>query len=347
MSAPEQAEYAGYYSLVSSWEAGQQRDLDSLDEHAVLDCYNDWPSGLSNFASIFGWTNNTHNITIRAVEGHRHNGQKGTGFRLKAEAAFSGIFTVSQPNVYLEYLEMEQSTTSWQSNSYTCSMGYTNNVIKSCLVSGTGVIQVRFMNAAAISNSVVLGNGTDNGILHTNNAQPLSASNCTVVGCSTGIKGQGGSSVLTLKNNVAYSCTTSYSHTGSYGASTKNAASNAATVTPPGSNPITTNIVPSDFTDAANGDYSLTSGSTLKGAGADLSSSFTTDILGNTRTVPWDVGAFMYVGGGGPTPLGFLYNAVDTNPANVQEILSIHMTGGVNIKEIYQDSLVTPIWRRL
>jgi hypothetical protein len=45
------------------------------------------------------------------------------------------------------------------------------------------------------------------------------------------------------------------------------------------------------FKDVSTGDLRTEAGSVAAGAGVDLSSVFTTDILGNTRTT-WDVGAF-------------------------------------------------------
>ena len=51
------------------------------------------------------------------------------------------------------------------------------------------------------------------------------------------------------------------------------------------------------WTDAANGNFSLVSGSPLYDAGTDLSDYFTTDIAGTTRST-WDIGAFEYVSGG-------------------------------------------------
>jgi hypothetical protein len=47
------------------------------------------------------------------------------------------------------------------------------------------------------------------------------------------------------------------------------------------------------------GNNTLTSSSTAKGAGVDLSSTFTADFNGVTRTVPWDMGAYKYAGGVG------------------------------------------------
>jgi hypothetical protein len=52
------------------------------------------------------------------------------------------------------------------------------------------------------------------------------------------------------------------------------------------------------FTNYSSGDYSLAAGDTVaKNAGKDLSAFFTTDILGNTRTGTWDIGAYEYQSG--------------------------------------------------
>ena len=41
-------------------------------------------------------------------------------------------------------------------------------------------------------------------------------------------------------------------------------------------------------------DYHLKTNSPAIGVGADLSTSFTADLDGQTRTVPWDIGAYKY-----------------------------------------------------
>lgn len=56
------------------------------------------------------------------------------------------------------------------------------------------------------------------------------------------------------------------------------------------------------FTDAAGGDFSLASGGYAVGSGVDLSSIFTTDITGATRSAPWDIGAYEFDGSEPPPP---------------------------------------------
>ena len=74
----------------------------------------------------------------------------------------------------------------------------------------------------------------------------------------------------------------------------------------------TTGTAASHFADSANGDFRLCSeagvpsancagASTAVGAGVDLSGTFTTDIVGSLRVVPWDIGAYKAVSQS-PTP---------------------------------------------
>jgi len=73
----------------------------------------------------------------------------------------------------------------------------------------------------------------------------------------------------------------------------------------------TSAVTPADwdavFTDQDNGDFSLESTDTdLTGAGFNLSLTFTDDIIGATRTSPWDIGAYKAEGGGDITQAYFI-----------------------------------------
>ena len=58
------------------------------------------------------------------------------------------------------------------------------------------------------------------------------------------------------------------------------------------------------FVDATNGDFHIESGSAARNTGVDLSSVFTTDIVGTIRPqgAPWDIGAYAFVASGNTTP---------------------------------------------
>jgi len=56
------------------------------------------------------------------------------------------------------------------------------------------------------------------------------------------------------------------------------------------------------FTNMSGQDYSITVGSSARSMGITLASPYDVDILGNTRTAPFDAGAYEYVSGGDTTP---------------------------------------------
>lgn len=67
------------------------------------------------------------------------------------------------------------------------------------------------------------------------------------------------------------------------------------------------------FVNAGAADFHLATGSAAIGQGANLSSVFTTDQAGTTRTVPWDLGALKAGGGGVPAPTNLPMISI-TNP---------------------------------
>lgn len=299
MSGAEQAEYAGYYTSLASWDAAQVRDIragSGSDEILIVDCFNDFVGGLSGTLAVSSaWgTSDTNRIIIRAADGHKHTGQFGTGFKMTTNSWQANLFYFTS-SVYMTISGLEIDGT----NSNNAVRKGRNVVVEDCLL-GPNLYHGVYDYTGVVRNTKI--KVANYGVYGAWTSTNLTVENCTAIGGTTAFKGD--SANITVKNSIAYLATTPYSLCSGAG-STNNAASDAATNTPPGSSPITTNIVSTDFVDAANDDYSLTSGSTLKGAGADLSGTFTTDILGNTRTAPWDVGAFMYVaaGGGGVTAI--------------------------------------------
>jgi hypothetical protein len=103
---------------------------------------------------------------------------------------------------------------------------------------------------------------------------------------------------LTARNNVVIGATTAdYATTANSGTGTltitsSNNASEDSTADWAGGSGHVEDIVPADeFTNPAS-DWSLKSTSNLVGAGFDLSGTFTNDAYGNTRTVPFNIGAW-------------------------------------------------------
>jgi len=276
----------GDYTTLSAWEAAQQRDLVAADEIAVAECYNDWPSGLNDVVEIFGWTtDSTRFVNVRVADGHKHGGQIDAGFRIKSNGGATGCVYNRTSYTLLEDLNVE--------NTFMLSSGHViynvqPTTISRCIAKGnnnsfTGAFTIGSSNTTCINCLAVntkrgfrayIGTAMDS----------IQLLNCTSANCSEyGFWVHASVPDITVKNCVSYNAgVTNFS--GLYeAASTNNAASDGSTNTPPGSNPLTVDITSADFVDAANGDFRLSAGSQLIDAGTDLSSDFTTDIVGTVR----------------------------------------------------------------
>lgn len=122
----------------------------------------------------------------------------------------------------------------------------------------------------------------------------LYAYNNTICGCKSGLKAYEGT--LVAKNNICYNNTVDYEGT-FHSSSTNNLASD--TTTPE----YNTYYDSKTLTFMGTGDYRLCSSDTdAIDHGADLhedaNCSFTTDIVGTTRSGTWDIGAFEYIASG-------------------------------------------------
>lgn len=121
------------YSLLSSWEAAQVRNLVSADEVAIAECYNDGEMDDALDIST-GWTTDaTHYIKITSPEGQRHSGTINTGFHLKKASAH--VIIVRRGYVTIEHLEVEVITAG------TCIFGYQSEdgtvTVNNCLFEST------------------------------------------------------------------------------------------------------------------------------------------------------------------------------------------------------------------
>ncbi len=298
----------GYYTTMTAWDAAYGgatgADLVANDENVVLDCYNDFGAALvDNFLTYsFTATDATRNVTIKVPTSERHNGTFGSGFELQANqyAAY---------HVFPAYTDI----TGFAFDNLNVG-GNGVHIGKECIARGVLVKAARGSkldadrtagDSASAENSMFVstqanywalslgGYSYANRILRNvnclNTANPLR-------GCDLQNRGY-----VTIENCYA----SGWVESGATHTSVRNNASDVgASTAPPGTSPLEVNIVAGDFVDAANGDYHLAPGSQLIGEGVDLSAYFTTDIDGETRGVPWDIGYDQRVSAGsGPTLL--------------------------------------------
>ena len=314
----------GDYTTLTAWESAQQRDLTSSspEEIAVAECYDDWPSGLSDTVTVAGWTTNaTAYPFIRAAAGQGHGGVVDGGFVLTASSA-AFTLQLSQNYSVVEDIEVRHTgaflqgpvgvsgvtgcvvdrvivaKSNWVASSCALSQG-TSILFRSCLAIGD--------LSASEPDGFVLGLGAS-GDLNT-------AENCTASGCNRGFFFQGLTANHIAKNCVAWDCTVSYQGTTvDTTNSTNNASDEGSPHTIPGTNPLT-GIVSGDFVDDASNDFNVSSkSSALFGAGVELDSGLNdVDDLRGAGRYSWDIGAyeldvsFDYLG------LDFVGDIYDTN----------------------------------
>ena len=116
--------------------------------------------------------------------------------------------------------------------------------------------------------------------------------NNTIVDAVVGIRLSSGATGFSPRNNTIYGCTNSMYSAGTWGSPAYNAASDVSTTALPGTNNYSSDVTAGDFENVSGNDYHLSASSGLIGQGANLYSSFTTDIDGDEwpSSGAWDIG---------------------------------------------------------
>ncbi len=194
-----------------------------------------------------------------------------------------------------------KTTGTWIRYGYYCGLSAANDRIDSCIFASTntgsgshGIYIGGSFGVHKIFNTIVYDNVNSSGI-HISAGTDVDILNCTIEGCSKGIECSGGT--VDVANCAIFNNGDDFS--GAF-----NSISHCASDDGDGTDAQTldsTNDYENEFTDAPNHDYSLVSGSVCVGNGTDDPGSglFSDDIIGSTRSSPWDIGAFEYVSGGG------------------------------------------------
>jgi len=287
----------GDYTSIQDWWDTECKAYDCVTNQIspVLECYDDWASGLNEqiiLAEGTGYSaNSTYHPIIRCASGHRHNGIPQSGFYISRLASYASIIELDAYYLEIDGIDVENLSTSYGRGfrkSVNSVARSTSTTIKNCIARAADD-QAAFENLVGTNDYNNLAWGSDLGF-QSLNWYDVTLSNCVAVDCLSGFKNLANSD-STLRNCVAYGCATSFDGS-RWASSTNNAASDGATITPPGSNPYTSNVVAGDFEGAANDDYHLSSNSNLVGLGANLYSEFQTDIDGDLypATGAWPIG---------------------------------------------------------
>jgi hypothetical protein len=287
----------GDYATISAFQTAiADKDLVTNTKSYILELQGE--TIVENGTTLTGWTtNNTYYIYIRPVSGGEHNGVVGGGPILEKQTNGGAAFNVSAQYTVINGIEFRHTGATPGAGA---SLLVQNIHVENCIANAVTQGFVGIRNNCTVVNCLAL-DCTTEGYNNANFSNGL-IQNCLAYDCLTGFSGVSSGTGPDVKNCCSYGgSTANYAGTFNTGSCTNNAASDAATNTPPGSNPITTNIVTGDFEAVASDNYHLSSGSTLRAAGADLTASgYTTDWEGDARPngSAWDVGPDQYVAAG-------------------------------------------------
>lgn len=292
----------GYHTSISAfitWAQANYPNLVTADVQLTAVCYDDWPSGLNDEVVISGFTTDaTRYIKMTVAEGHRHNGTPQSGFWVWLNSATKRVITYSTHWCRTEWFDVKTLRTASTACYYT-DTDADDLIFENCIgeTAGTGtaayVFGLYFSLRVTLRNCLSVGGQYGFAWLNYANGDMY---NCVATGALTGFYTTGTGSVdIDAINCIAYNNTTAnYSGT-RWAATSRNNASTGADA--PGTSPINS-ITSAHFVDAANKDFHLLEGSSLRDAGVNLySTGMTFDIDGDPRPSAgaWSVGYDQYI----------------------------------------------------
>lgn len=295
----------GDYTSLAAWEAGEQRDLVTLNQIASAECY-----GMidSTSVTINGWTTGTANyVNIYAATGARMGAVwDETGSSYLLDTNIDSIVVGSNHDVRIDGIGIRCRGGGFEARYGIIRLSGTSKFeLSNCFLrAGTigyvlSMIYLSGDNSKIWNNIIVdVGTGLAKGAIRPVGSGTHTIYNNTFYNNIRGIYGPAGMGALRGKNNIAQYGSAGTAVAEPYGTFTFTSDSGwnlSPSGTAPGSNNILNATVA--FIDEANLNLSLMKGASAQNVGTDLSSdsyiAFSTDIFGGTRPIfgTWDVGA--------------------------------------------------------
>ncbi len=301
----------GDYTTLAAWEAAKRSNLVTANQIQIAEIHRGGNVGIVSISESYWTVDSTHYIHIRAATGEGHSGifnsdtayiaaafaetpilvsvpytKIGPGISIQVHQYSIGI-SLSQPanNCVIDGIIIRSSVSSTATGIkiYRCS----DNIISNCIMhfgsDGTSIKHCINLSGSTVSASASIYNCT----FHISGSGSACLYSYAVSGATT---------LLTSDNcyfavsNGAVCYLPSPASSGTFYKGTHSATSNTEAYTVALQNiPFTTD----NFVNVTTGleDLHLKTTSVLKNRGADLSSYFTTDIDGETRDLPFDIGA--------------------------------------------------------
>lgn len=288
------------FATAAEWEASMQADLVVLNQVHIVYCCGTAADGTS--LQVNGWgTDNTHTITIAGNPDHiagRHKGKWSTDhYRIAVSA--SGGYCVSPRVDYVTVrgIQMNNFYTGGGAYNIFSTTATTGIEFDGCIVNvaniGRGFAIANAANDYSIYNSYIYGGGVAGDGINVSNTSTMKIYNCTIEGfAGDGIE-SGGTTICEVYNSAVFN------NDDDFDDGTIAIIDHCASDDGDGTNPQTLNSASNyinEFTNFVSGDLTLVEGGVcVDNAATDPSSGlYDYDILNNVRTVPWDIGAFMY-----------------------------------------------------
>jgi len=285
------------FDHLMDWEA-LNVDLTAYDAGTSI-VYCSGVTADTNTVTIAGWTtNDTHKIKII---GDNTTGAESTSCYRLSGITLGGagtILTLTNNYITISNIEITAITTSSENTGVGIYLEGTNEIIENCIIHDFATltygiiiaIQNNGVNNQIYNNLIYDISGYQiRGILQVDSGTSLKVYNNTIYNLTGTTYGQGIATDYTdRQNNIVIGCTTDYTGGTSMIVDNYNMSLDA---TAAGANSLTGKTAANTWTAATTGDFTLKTGSEAIGAGADLSGTLTTDIIGATRST-WDMGAF-------------------------------------------------------
>ena len=300
---------AAYASLSACLTAEAQNLTDNGGDTMLIRCRRTNGGGLDGAAAVTtGWTTNaTSYITITATDFPTDGIYDPNAYAITQ--ADGVTLSIAAPYTRLVTMQIVVTTTTGTGNGVSVTgvpTGASDIRIANCIIqgncagtgSGYGVVSTDPDNIIKIYNTLILDivSGTDAGFQGVRlSAGVVTLYNCTIYNCRYGIYQLTGGTGTAVNcaidgttDDVLGTWSVSYCCSGDLDGE-PNTAPNGGSWS-------------NEFTNIGGGNYSLKSGANCIGAGTNDPGSglYSTDILGQTRTSPWDIGAFEYISGSTP-----------------------------------------------
>lgn len=310
----------GDYTSLNAAEAGEERDLVTLDEIAAFECYPFTDNGWVTFTGYSTSASNYIHVYAAELPG---GGWDDTKYILRETLGSQSYVLAGGSNFRVTGLQIEHDASGSTDIARCLSWGSVGS-------GGDGEsADIRFDKCILRRGPNQTSTDSGNHAIRTGQVHgKFALTNCVLYGswaADIANFGASGTGQLVLYNNTVYGGQSAGIHTGTWNSSFKvyaknnvsvenggtdlefgsgtNTVDRATNLSNDGSEGSTvTTTADVAFVDAANGDFHIGSGSTAEDAGTDLSAvavrPFTDDIDGETRSGTWDIGADEVVSSG-------------------------------------------------